>query len=285
MGRTIPPEDVFTGTPYARAELVRRRVVLRETVAAFEASGGRYHQLAQANLVRWSKSAQPITRKFEVLAGDWGDVTARQTRAYGVCFAVLNMANAYVPGGSYVEGTVAQEENMFRRTDCHFAVDATQYDRQADRYLPHMSALLNAQQGRVLLDTQKPRVCIRGPEDRTQADLGYSWLPADEVFPFYELRAAAVDLRGGGTFDPAETYRRVIAQLDTLRAANVRHAILSAFGCGAFLNPAQQVAKAYAQALQEREQDFDRVAFAIFHAGYGPDNFTPFAQVFASVFG
>ena len=36
----------------------------------------------------------------------------------------------------------------------------------------------------------------------------------------------------------AETVKRVSAQLDTLIGKGVRHVVLSAFGCGAFLNPA-----------------------------------------------
>lgn len=44
------------------------------------------------------------------------------TKEHGKVFAVLNMANAYVAGGGYVEGMPAQEENMFRRTDCHYFV-------------------------------------------------------------------------------------------------------------------------------------------------------------------
>jgi hypothetical protein len=31
----------------------------------------------------------------QVLSGDWGAVTLKLTQAYGKCFAVLNMANAY----------------------------------------------------------------------------------------------------------------------------------------------------------------------------------------------
>ena len=49
-------------------------------------------------------------------------MTQKLTKVYGETFAVLNMANAYFPGGGYDEGMPAQEENMFRRTDCHFAV-------------------------------------------------------------------------------------------------------------------------------------------------------------------
>jgi len=123
-------------------------------------------------------------------------------------------------------------------------------------------------------------VCIRGPEDRRRSDLGYAWLADDEIFPFYELRAAAVDLRGGGRYDHAETSRRVCAQLDTLISKGVRHAVLSAFGCGAFRNPASYVATAYREALESRATHFDVIAFGVFHAGYGPNNFAPFPKAF-----
>mmetsp|Transcript_32934 Transcript_32934/g.49718 ORF Transcript_32934/g.49718 Transcript_32934/m.49718 type:complete len:96 (-) Transcript_32934:67-354(-) len=62
--------------------------------------------------------------------------------------------------------------------------------------------------------------------------------------------------------------------------AGVRHVILSAFGCGAFRNPADDVAVLYREEIEKRATHFDVVVFAIFHAGYGPDNFTPFQKVF-----
>ena len=46
-----------------------------------------------------------------------------------------------------------------------------------------------------------------------------------QVFPFLELRSAAVDLRDGSDFSRAETERRVAAQLDTLIEQGVRPAI------------------------------------------------------------
>ena len=102
---------------------------------------------------------------------------------------------------------------MFRRTNCHFA-DAG-FDRAAGRYDRATSELIGGAAGRVLLDTARARVCVRGPEDRGAADLGYQWLAPADVFPFFELRSAAADLRGGRPFDREDCRRRVAAQVTT----------------------------------------------------------------------
>lgn len=262
----------------------RRRDVLRQTINAFEQANplDRYHLLAKQNLDRWrvQSSVSDSNLRVEVLPKDWGEVAHSLTRTYGVCFAVLNMANAFVPGGAYVEGAVAQEENMFRRTDCHFRIGPEEYDPKLDRYVPAMTRLLSARDGVVYLDTQQPRVCIRGPEDRSRTDLGYSWLPEDQVFPFFELRAAAQDLRDSSAFDDDDARMRISAQLNTLRDHRVRHVVLGAFGCGAFRNPADRVAQIYREEITARQSDFAMIAFAIFATGYGPDNYTPFAKAF-----
>uniref|UniRef100_A0A6U7C9M9 Microbial-type PARG catalytic domain-containing protein n=1 Tax=Haptolina brevifila TaxID=156173 RepID=A0A6U7C9M9_9EUKA len=284
FGRVLPSAGGYFG---GDAESIRTNVLLT-TLSRLEdaSSDSRYHQLAQANLQRWAAAAAPTPDtagrcKVVVLPGDWGDVTLAMTKQYGKTFASLNMANAWCPGGGYVEGMVAQEENMFRRTDCHFSIERAHMGKDG-LYLPSHTKELNAEAGTVYLDTARPRVCIRGPEDRKKSDLGYPWLADEEIFPFYELRAAAKDLRDGSSYDHADTLRRIHAQLETLRAAGVRHAVLSAFGCGAFCNPAHHVAEAYKEALSSRADQFDVIAFAIFHAGYGPDNHTPFAHTFAN---
>ena len=283
-GRTLFSDEEAVARGFGGREAARRREVLRETLAAFEQADppDRHHRLAALNLDRWrarrgGASAPPAG---EVHAGDWGEVTRALTREHGACFAVLNMANAHVPGGGYVEGAAAQEENMFRRTDCHFRIGEEEYDARLDGYRPATTRLLEARYGMVYLDVEHPRVCIRGAEDRSRPDLGYPWLPENEVFPFLELRAAAQDLRDGSEFDADDARRRIAAQLNTLRARAVRHVVLGAFGCGAFRNPAERVAQIYADELGARATDFSVVAFAIYAAGYGPDNYGPFAEVF-----
>ena len=81
-------------------------------------------------------------------------------------------------------------------------------------------------------------------------------------------------------YDDAELRKRIAAQLDTCTEAGVRHVVLSAFGCGAFQNPSPIVAGVYKQEVLKRKEHFDVVAFAIFHAGYGPDNFGVFRDIF-----
>lgn len=280
MTRTLPDEDHFVRIGAFDPTRARRRQVLRETVARLEAPETRaaWRKLAQDNLSRWRDSAdtRPKDLRIEVLAEDWGTVAGRLTRLYGQCFAVLNMANAFIPGGGYVEGAPAQEENMFRRTDCHFSVGSEDLEPGEQYYRADRMALLSGRRGRVYLDVQSPRICCRGPEDPHRDDLGYVWLEPEALFPFWELRASAQDVRAGTGFDTDEARRRIAAQLDTLIEHGVRHAVLSAFGCGAFGNPAETVSHLYRDEIQKRRSGFSVIAFAIFHPGYGPDNFTPF---------
>jgi hypothetical protein len=279
----LPTDAEAEAQGFRGPEAQRRREVLRETISAFERCepGDYFHRFAQANLLRWAEEAahrRPTAAVPLVLQGDWGEVTQMLTKTYGTCFAVLNMANAYFPGGAYGQGAVAQEENMFRRTDCHFRIRREQLGNDERIYSAEMHRLVSAQDGRLYLDLENPRVCIRGAEDRSVPDLGYRWLAENEVFPYFELRAAALDLRGGEPFDGTEA--RICAQVNTLRANGVRHVVFGAFGCGAFQNPAGLVAKIYRKEIERCSSDFSVVAFAIFSAGYGPGNYMPFKAVF-----
>jgi len=282
-GRKILDESDPILVKYHHPDLVQRRLILKETLNAFSKTSlsNQYHLLADKNLRKWQKKEKSINvnNKIQVFSGDWGEITLMLTKKYGTCFAVLNMANAYIPGGGYVEGMAAQEENMFRRTDCHFKITSEEYNESTDRYTPEMTELLSAKYEVVYLDKEHPRVCIRGSENRYMDNLGYEWLADDEIFPFYELRASAQDLRGEISFNASEARKKIVAQLDTLRITGIRYAVLGAFGCGAFQNPPDVVAQIYKQEIDKRIDDFDLIAFAIFSSG-GTDNYEPFKKVF-----
>ena len=117
-------EAVLRG--FGDADSARRREYLRETIIAIEQSNplDGYHRLYHRNLCRWRAQSDITGQKLrlEVLPGDCGDATRSQTRNYGVCFTVLNIADACVPGSAYVEGAVAHKLNMFHCTDFHFRV-------------------------------------------------------------------------------------------------------------------------------------------------------------------
>ena len=101
---------------------------------------------------------------------------------------------------------------------------------------------------------------------------------------FYELKSAADDLRGqASSFNPTSMRKKIAAQLDTLIGNHVRQVVLSAFGCGAFLNPPTEVARIYREELEKRPDQFDEVVFAIFYPGYGADNYAPFYSELAGV--
>ncbi len=282
VGRTLLKESDPISHHYKHPHMIKRRKVLRETIDTFTGTSTPeyFKYLAMNNLSRWRKERyrKTLISNVQVVQGDWGDITFKLTKTYGECFAVLNMANAYVPGGGYVEGMSAQEENMYRRTDCHFYITEKEYDRSLNRYRPFMTELISATNGTVYLDTDNPRICIRGSEDQTRDDLGYAWLKEDEIFPFYELRASAQDLRGKVQFDAAEARKRIVSQLDTLKANKVRYAVLGAFGCGAFLNPAEIIATIYKEEIEKRIDDFSLIVFAILDSSKS-ENYSIFKRV------
>ena len=287
-GRQLLDEDHLSdhGSGLLRPDMVRRREVLKETLDRFLKADppDKYHAIARKNLGVWSKFPRVTLssgQQVRVVSGDWGEVTLRLTQDHGACFAVLNMANAYVPGGAYIEGAVAQEENIFRRTNCHFCISSEEYDPVTDRYRPDWTRLISGENERVYLDSENPRVCLRGSEDRTSPNLGYSWLREDHIFPFYELRSAANDLRDGSPFSAEVMRNRISAQLDTLIEKGIHHVVLGAFGCGAFKNPSESVAEIYWEQINKRRTHFSVIAFAIYNAGYGPGNFKPFSSVFS----
>jgi hypothetical protein len=294
---TLIPADLDSKTDISEANKQNKRVfIMKQTLERFASEGTNLFRSAQKNLEKWITEAKSNQKPnlLSVENRDWGDAALEYTIKYGVIFACLNMANAYTPGGGYIKGSGAQEENMFRRTNCHFTIDSTKLvpintdqEWQKRQYAPEIIELLKGKDGYVYFDWEYPRICIRGPEENS-ISFGYDFLDDGKIFPFYELRSAALDRRKDGKpptqpkmadWEIRKMKYRINAQLETLRVHGVKHVILGAFGCGAFYNDPKTIAELYKQAIEERKAYFEVIVFAIIHETPNT-NFEKFKEVF-----
>ena len=123
---------------------------------------GFYYIAAVENMKRWRAERQseasrtPHRPVIHIIPGDWGVATLEMTKKYGHIFAVLNMANATHPGGAYTHGAAAQEENMFRRSDCHFSIRRARDLHRGSVYNYNMQNLINGEHDKSLSRYRMP---------------------------------------------------------------------------------------------------------------------------------
>lgn len=270
--------------------------ILQRTLDLWNENNNIYTLYANSNMNKWMNKRTEF-KQIKVVEGDWGEVTLRATKQYGQTFTVLNMANAYYAGGGYLDGAMAQEENIFRRTDCHFSLfkgglapiilplknvlketysdQIKSINENGILYTEKYTRLINGEDDVVFLDLNK-RTCFISKEITNDHFNSYKLMDPTEMFQFYEMRSAALNLKHV-KFDKELTRKRIRAQINSLNKLNLKHVILGAWGCGAFRNSPLEIAKIYKEELQ----NFNGVAiFAIYYAGYGPkDNYDIFKSV------
>jgi hypothetical protein len=150
-----------------------------------------------------------------------------------------------------------------------------------------MQDLIGAKDGEnTYIDLENPRICIKDKETYNDVNtlegteyIGYGELSDDDKFLFYELRCAAVRISNPNQFNKTEMRKIIHAQFITLKKNGLRHAILGAFGCGAFNNPPLKVAALYKECLMLYKDDFDVIAFPIYFAGNGRENYASFREI------
>jgi O-acetyl-ADP-ribose deacetylase (regulator of RNase III) len=285
-------DNITQKTDYVRTKRVE---ILVNTLKLFEKKTPDYYKSAKENMLNWCKKVSPRDEKgLEVIVEpiDWGEMALKCTKNYGSIFACLNMANSKNPGGGYQTGAAAQEENMFRRTNCHFSINRDSMlnpneDKSYYFYKPHMQNLIGAKDGEnTYIDLENPRICIKDRETYNDVNtlegtknIGYGELSDDDKFLFYELRCAAVRISNPNQFNKTEMRKIIHAQFKTLKKNGLRHAILGAFGCGAFNNPPLKVAALYKECLIQYKDHFDVIAFPIYFAGNGRENYASFRKI------
>lgn len=201
--------------------------------------------------------------------------------------AVLNFASAVTPGGGVERGSSAQEEDICRCSTL-FPV-LTQPSLAMNFYEPNRKARNPLHTDDLIYS---PDIVIIRSEDES-----YERLDQDEWCKVDIITCAAPDLRPPRPDrfhpnikpEPVSISRDELYELHLSRAQHILNVaagqgvdilILGAFGCGAFQNDPNIVARAYADALKEYAKYFDVIEFAVYCSPFDMKNYKAFSDVF-----
>ena len=195
---------------------------------------------------------------------------------------VLNFASATNPGGGVKSGSSAQEESLCRCSTLYPALDQRRFwDRY---YLPNRAAndplhtdVCIYSPGIVICKTDE-RIPRRLPEERfvtvdiiTCAAPNLRQIPGNYHNPDASSAASITPQR---LFDLHINRARHILHVAAANSADCL--VLGAFGCGAFQNDPNVVARAYAAAIGEYRNRFDMIEFAIYCRDWETENYNAF---------
>lgn len=198
--------------------------------------------------------------------------------------AMLNMASFSTPGGGVVNGSAAQEESIFRRTNIfkslyQFHCIGENYGiKQAEERYP-----LNYNFGVIYT----PNVTVFKMAEKDDCKLLERPFSIDVISCSAVKRPALRD----GLIAPwtKDTILSKIRQIFDAALANGNDSlVLGAFGCGAYGTPPEQMAELFKKVIENEryKKAFKEISFAIIddknaHQEHNPNgNLMPFAQIF-----
>ncbi len=191
--------------------------------------------------------------------------------------AVVNFANAFRAGGGVADGASAQEESLCRISTLYPVIS---WDSLKDTFYQHHHDLGTHTASDSLIYTEGITIC------KTDEDIPKR-LPVDEWVTVDVMTIAAPDLRFGALYlNEAALFgyhvKRAIHMLTCAAAKKADVLVLGAFGCGAFMNNPETVAKAYKLAIQEFPKVFEKIEFAIFCPPDESYNFDVFNRIMSN---
>ena len=223
---------------------------------------------------------QPIQKRF---AQTTVSVNALKSLEAGMSYkkknrkskiGILSFASGTNPGGGVRNGSSAQEESICRCTTLAAVLDAeknrkefysfhkSQHDQRYTStviYTPNIIAFKTDDDIPSLLPRQKWNafdfISCAAP------NLINNDLPEEEIKTLHEARARQI--------------------LNVAAENKIEVLVLGAFGCGAFQNPPEVVAKAYKDMLKEFDGVFQEIVFAVFTTEKDRKNYDAFEKNFA----
>lgn len=177
----------------------------------------------------------------------------------GKMVTVLNFANNHSVGGAPFSAG-AQEESLCRCSTLYPCLQAMNDAFYRKHQYQYAQGIINHVGNDDLIFT--PDVVVFKSDERT-AIIEPTMLPHDEWYKVNVITCAAPELRRGPM--PADYEARITSRikkiLDVAAREKTEVLILGAWGCGAFRNPPETVARVFVSLL--KRYDFETVEFAI----------------------
>ncbi len=198
--------------------------------------------------------------------------------------AVMNFANAFHPGGGVNRGSSAQEESLCRTSTLYPILDQ---EMLKESFYKHHYEMKTSKASDSLIYTEGIIIC-KTDEDLPKRLPKKDWVTVDVI------TIAAPDLRyksnimmpltgDGVIMNDAELFgyhvKRAIHMLTCAASKGANILVLGAFGCGAFHNNPEVVARAYNIALREFPKVFKKIEFAVYCRPDESRNYDVFSNI------
>lgn len=206
------------------------------------------------------------------------EVTTESTlaagRRLGEGTAALVFASARNPGGGFLTGARAQEEDIARASALHACLNAA-----SDFYSHHRNTRDLRYTDRVIYS---PEVPVFRDDTGTLLDQPYLLSMITSAAP--NLTAIRANQPDVAESVPAVVRARALRVLRVAAAHGHRRLVLGAWGCGVFGNDPAVVADAFAAALRHVSR-FDKVVFAVLDRTTAATTHQAFADTIRAEFG
>ncbi|CAH6421822.1 Domain of unknown function (DUF2263)-containing protein [uncultured virus] len=174
-------------------------------------------------------------------------------KSFGYNPCVLNMASCVKAGGGYMTGAGAQEESLFRRTNLHHCL---------------------AEQNNLFYPLKNSEIIYTPNALVIKSSELFKYTPLDEYKTMSFMSSAAHKCKKADIYvENSNKYLvKHIEELTSIKIDNMfkialinghDSIILSAFGCGAYGNPANHMAKLFKDSISKFDKYFKFIIFAI----------------------
>lgn len=233
-----------------------------------------------------SISVQPENGRAQVkVSGKRSLEAAEFYEKQGKKVCVLNFASATNPGGGVAHGASAQEECICRCTTLYPCLNSNEMWQRF--YAPHRKAANQLYNNDCIYT---PQVCVfksdtRFPEMLPRNEWWYTDIiscaapnlrekPSNPMNPYSGNKAVKIS-----NAELEELLTSRIRRIFQLAAANENDVlVLGAFGCGAFRNPPELVARVFRKVMEEYIGCFDTIEYAVYHTERETANYNAFCK-------